>query len=71
MVKSDVQRIVQNHLITLENAAQKQCSGEDLKAITEAMEITVMLILRFGFSEMPDEKYTPEELERIERFKNQ
>lgn len=49
MEKSDVKRIIQNHLITLENAAQKQCSGEDLKAITEAMEITVMLIFRSGF----------------------
>ena len=46
MERSDIKAVFENHLKVLENAAQKQCSGEELKAITEAMKITAELIDR-------------------------
>lgn len=42
--QADIKAVFENHLKVLENAAQKQCSGEELKAITEAMKITAELI---------------------------
>ena len=40
---TDIEVVLENHLKVLENAAKQQCSGEDLKAITEAMKITIEL----------------------------
>lgn len=36
--------ILEEHLTILQDAAKKECSGEDLKAITEAMIITIDLL---------------------------
>jgi len=38
--KKEITEIFENHLMVLARAAKNQCSGEDLKAITEAMIIT-------------------------------
>ena len=36
-----IESILNDHLSVLADAAKKECSGEDLKAITEAMKITI------------------------------
>lgn len=49
MKQSDIKSAFENHLRVLENAAASYCSGEDLKAITEAMRITADSIEYFGY----------------------
>lgn len=44
MDKSDIKNILEEHFKTLADAAKQHCSGEELKAITEAMKITAELI---------------------------
>lgn len=44
MEREERKALFEEHLQLLTKAAQKQCSGEELKAITEAMQITVELI---------------------------
>ena len=42
MKQSDIKAVFENHLKVLEDAAKQQCSGVELKAITEAMQITLL-----------------------------
>ena len=44
MNNEKLQVILEEHLRLLQDAAKKQCSGEELKAITEAMAITIDLL---------------------------
>lgn len=45
-MEEQIKVLLEEHLQLLAKTAQKQCSGEELKAITEAMQITVELIAR-------------------------
>ena len=49
MKQADIKTVFENHLKVLEDAAKQQCSGVELKAITEAMSITADTIEYFGF----------------------
>lgn len=40
MDKKEIKEIFESHLRTLARAAKKDCSGEELKALTEAMIMT-------------------------------
>lgn len=40
MDKKEITEVFENHLKVLAKAAKNQCSGEELKALTEAMIIT-------------------------------
>lgn len=55
MEKSNIITVFENHLKVLEDAAKQQCSGEELKAITEAMKITANTIEYFGFEHCSSE----------------
>ena len=43
-MKEDNKKILEEHLKVLQNAAKKDCSGEDLKAITEAIVMVLNLL---------------------------
>lgn len=43
ILDKEIKEILKEHLTVLQNAAKKQCSGTELKAITEAMVSVVTL----------------------------
>ena len=44
IMKEKYKAIFEEHLKVLQNAAKKECSGEDLKAITEAIVMVLNLL---------------------------
>ena len=49
MKQADIKAVFENHLKVLEDAAKQQCSGVELKALTDAMRTTADTIEYFGF----------------------
>ena len=55
MKNDDIIAVFENHLKFLENAAQQQYSGVEIKAITEAMRLTVNMIEYLGHCNFSNE----------------